>query len=41
MFTSVRSANQLEQFEVIDLGLEDIFKDYIRGAQNAGSRVLS
>ncbi len=27
----LRAANQLEQVEVIDLGLEDIFKDYIRG----------
>lgn len=28
---SLRRANRLEQVEVIDLGLEDIFKDYVRG----------
>jgi len=27
----LRSSNQLEHVEVIDLGLEDIFKDYVRG----------
>ena len=27
----LRAANRLEHFEVIDLGLEDIFKDYVRG----------
>jgi len=29
----LRSANPLQNVEVIDLGLEDIFKDYIRGAE--------
>ena len=27
----LRATNRLEQVEVIDLGLEDIFKDYVRG----------
>ncbi|MBN1341894.1 MAG: ABC transporter ATP-binding protein [Phycisphaerae bacterium] len=27
----LRAANTLDQIEVIDLGLEDIFKDYVRG----------
>ena len=27
----LRAANPLEQVEVTDLGLEDIFKDYVRG----------
>lgn len=29
--SQLRSANQLEHVEVMDLGLEDIFKDYVRG----------
>ncbi|UCD27840.1 MAG: ABC transporter ATP-binding protein [Planctomycetota bacterium] len=31
----LRSANPLQNIEVIDLGLEEIFKDYIRGAEVA------
>jgi ABC-2 type transport system ATP-binding protein len=27
----LKAANHLEHLEVIDLGLEDIFKDYVRG----------
>ena len=35
----LRSSNPLEQFEVVDLGLEEIFKDYIRGTRHAGQEM--
>lgn len=40
MVESVRAANQLEQFEVLDLGLEEIFKDYIRGEKDTQTGVM-
>ncbi len=37
----LRAMNAIEQLEVVDLGLEEIFKDYIRGARSCGQEVLA